>query len=214
MTNLQNSSVPPKRKPHLNPSAREWTCKDAPDTSSIATFHQAFPQYSPTPLTALPALAAELGIRDLYVKDESRRCGLPSFKILGASWASFRAIAVHVGLSTHSELESVKRAAQRKGIVLVAATDGNHGRAVARVARILGITAQILVPKDVNYCEIDFIRDEGAEVTVLDEDYDSTVQRAKTFAAEAKSRILVQDTAFDGYEQVPQVRSFSPSVDA
>ena len=78
-------------------------------------FHRGLPEYKPTPLVSLPALAAELGLGALFVKDESRRLGLNSFKILGASYA----ISRFEGLRT----------------CFSAATDGNHGRAVAWAAR-------------------------------------------------------------------------------
>src|ERR1044071_8390606 len=89
-------------------------------------FHRSLPGYEPTPLLDAPAAARALGVERVVVKDESSRLGLPAFKILGASWAAHRALT-----------------GQR---TLTCATDGNHGRAVARVARLLGVGAVVFVP--------------------------------------------------------------------
>ena len=98
-------------------------------------------------------------------------------------------------------------AAQKAGIVLVAATDGNHGRAVARVASLLGLKSRILVPQDLDVHTIELIKGEGTEVIVADDDYDTTVLRAKALAEEVDAAILVQDTALIDYEETPQVNT-------
>src|SRR5215472_18570091 len=71
------------------PHARSWTCRPAEQvrTGEVRGFHTGLPGYAPTPLTEVPALAAELGVGRVFVKDESARLGLPAFKVLGASWA-------------------------------------------------------------------------------------------------------------------------------
>jgi hypothetical protein len=124
------------------PSARGWRC---PTPSGAArAFHAALPDYRPTPLVALPALAAELGVARVLVKDESARLGLPAFKILGASWAVARVAARRAGRATvPDDLEAI--AGQR--LTLVTATDGNHGRAVARMAALLRLDAHVVVPR-------------------------------------------------------------------
>ncbi|HRN29235.1 MAG TPA: pyridoxal-phosphate dependent enzyme, partial [Terrimesophilobacter sp.] len=153
-------------------------------------FHRQLDGYAPTSLVELPSVATELGVGRVFAKDESTRLGLPAFKALGASWAVSRALG----------------AAQASGaepITVVTATDGNHGRAVARFARLAGHPARIYIPRSgVHPSAIQAIRDEGAEVVEVIGSYDDAVATA---AAEAQQRgdVLVQDTAWEGYEEVP-----------
>jgi diaminopropionate ammonia-lyase len=133
----------------------------------------------------VPELAAELGVGRLLVKDESSRLGLPAFKVLGASWACRQVLQ------------------RRPGAVLVTATEGNHGRAVARMAAHFGVGAAVFVPEAVLPETAARIAGEGAAVMRVDGDYDDAVRRAAAFAGDRPGRALVQDTAWDGYEQVP-----------
>ena len=174
------------------PHARAWQ-GPTPDTAAAA-FHASLPGFRPTPLIALPALAAELGVAQVWVKDESDRLGLPAFKILGASWAVNRALCDPPA----ADLDGL-RAAVRDPTVLVTATDGNHGRAVARMAALLGVRARVYVPEGVAIAPI---AGEGAEVVAADPDYDSTVRRAA--ASVRAGDVLVQDTAWPGYTDVPR----------
>ena len=123
----------------------------------------------------MPALARELGLGQVYVKDESNRLGLPAFKVLGGSYAVHRAVTAH-GRPT----------------ALVTATDGNHGRALARTGRLLDLPVRVFVPAGVHPVAIAAIEDEGADV----------VAQARDEAA-ASGALLVQDTAWPGYEQIP-----------
>jgi diaminopropionate ammonia-lyase len=120
----------------------------------------------------------------VLVKDESSRFGLPSFKVLGASWATHRALA--------------ERPADR----LVCATDGNHGRAVAWMARQLGLEATVFVPDNMIPARRAAIAAEGADVQVVDSTYDEAVERAAALAGPGVA--VIQDTAWPGYETVPQ----------
>ena len=213
--------------------ARGWTC-EAPDDDAAA-FHRALPGYAPTPLVEAPALAAELGVGRLFVKDESARFDLRAFKYLGASWAGFRAVAARTGYTGPATLEGLRSflalavrdrdGGRRFGaLTLITATDGNHGRAVARTARLLGLPARVYVPKGVPDAVIDRINAEGALLTVIEADYDGAVMAARADAeAEADAEaggaraggaavgdaaapgggMLIQDTAWDGYELVP-----------
>lgn len=167
------------------PAARTWTCPPAPVEAQA--FHAALPGYTVTPLHELPSLAAEWGVGRVFVKDESARLGLPAFKVLGASWAVHRALA--------------ERAAEP--VTLVTATDGNHGRAVARMARLLGQRAHVFVSMAVHPDASAVIAAEGAEVTQVAGPYDESVRRAAT-AAEAPGSLLVQDSAWPGYERIPR----------
>ena len=169
---------------YLNPAARSWRSATPPSRDPLA-FHRELAGYAPTPLRTLPdALAAQLGIGRVLVKDESNRLGLPAFKILGASWAVHRAAAGQ----------------QISG--LAAATDGNHGRALARTGRLLGHPVRIFVPDGVHPAAVQAIRDEGAEVIVTGGDYDHAVAVAAA-ECEATGSLLVQDTSWPGYEEIP-----------
>ncbi len=152
-------------------------------------FHRGLPGFAATPLTELPGLAAELAVGRVFVKDESSRLGLPAFKVLGASWAVHRALASRTG-------------AAESPVTLVTATDGNHGRAVARVARLLGQRAHVLVPDGVHPAAVAAIAAEDAEVTRVTGDYDEAVRQAAAAAA-GPATLLIQDTAWPGYEQIP-----------
>lgn len=168
---------------YSNPPARGWTCEEAP--AAPRDFHRGLRGYRPTPLVELPSLAAELGVKRLLVKDESSRLGLPAFKVLGASWACRQVLDRSPGSS------------------LVTATDGNHGRAVAHMARRFGTSATVFVPEVMLPGPEALIESEGATVVRVDGDYDTTVRAAAAFSAEDDSRALVQDTAWPGYEDVP-----------
>ncbi|WP_433413146.1 pyridoxal-phosphate dependent enzyme [Microtetraspora malaysiensis] len=157
----------------------------APD--EVWEFHTRLPDYAPTPLIELPALAEELGVGRVFVKDESSRLGLPAFKALGASWAIHRALS---------------RRPSDGPVRLVTATDGNHGRAVARMARLLGHRAHVLVPEGVHPAAVAAITAEGAEVTSVAGTYDDAVRQAADASREPGS-LLIQDTAWPGYEQIP-----------
>jgi diaminopropionate ammonia-lyase len=249
--------------------ARAWTCE--PPDGGAAAFHRGLPGYAPTPLLEVPALAAELGVGRLFVKDESARFDLRAFKYLGASWAGFRAVAERTGYAGPATLDGLRsflaaratgepshggpregsagtlspatdddagqgdrdaghaptpvapavgdvghrdRDRDCGGLTLITATDGNHGRAVARTARLLGLPARVYVPTGVPGVVIDRINAEGARLTVVDADYDGAVLAARADAAGGQlpvgavssggaGGLLIQDTAWDGYEQVP-----------
>ena len=176
----------------------------SPYTREALEFHRRLPGYEPTPLLSAPRLADRLGVGELLIKCERARLGLMSFKILGASWASYRAVVEHTGQehpwATVDELAAALSPV--RPFALAAATDGNHGRAVARVARLLGFDARIFVPKGTAPARIDAISGEGASVTVVAGDYEDAVARS---AEEAGPRCLViSDTSWPGYERVPR----------
>ena len=169
----------------------------------VRAYHRTLPGYEPSPLVDAPALARRLGVAAVQVKDESGRLGMPSFKILGASWATYRALADRLGQDPGAAAGISGLAARLEGreLTLVAATDGNHGRAVARMAGLLGQSARILVPRDMAAERIDAIRGEGATVTVVDGNYDQAVAASAALADD--THVIISDTSWDGYEQVP-----------
>ncbi|KAI9866641.1 MAG: hypothetical protein M1813_001193 [Trichoglossum hirsutum] len=187
---------------YINPNARSWRYAANID-SRIIGLHQRLPGFAPTPLVSMDSVARELGVKHVFVKDESSRAGLPAFKILGASWATYRAVARAVDRSLDVSLEDLSAAACKKGIKLFAATDGNHGRAVARMAKILGLESDIFVPLILEQATQDLIASEGARVVVADGDYDYTVQQARS-RSEVPNGLLIQDTAFEGYTEIAQ----------
>lgn len=160
------------------------------------------PGYAPSAVAEAPTAAAQLGLSRLVVKLETERFGLPSFKVLGASWAACRALSLRAGLppaATFDELRAM--CARLDGLSLVAATDGNHGRAVARMARLLGLDARILVPQHTAQARIDAIAEEGATVDIVRGSYDDAVRLSSTLADD--DHIVISDTSWPGYEQVP-----------
>ena len=195
--------MPYKDGIYINPTAQLWSLDRTSDFSFVQKFHQSLPGFERSPLVSLANLAKELGVRNIFVKDESSRIGLPSFKILGASWGAFRAIAARANLPLDASLSQVSAAAREDGIKLFAATDGNHGRAVARIAALLRLKAEIYVPNFMNAATRKLIANEGAEVISVDGDYDAAVEEASRQANAFPSGLLVQDTSFDGYEVTP-----------
>ena len=183
------------------------------DAEVLLAFHRRLPAYEPTPLLSLPDLAAALGVRELLVKVEAGRFGLPAFKLLGASWATWcalrRRLAAQAGTSAAGALDEWADVHELAGLVepllpfrLAAATDGNHGRAVARMARWLGFGATVFVPAGTTEARIAGIEAEGAAVVVVPGSYDDAVARA---AGEAGERCLVvNDTSGPGDTDVPR----------
>jgi diaminopropionate ammonia-lyase len=168
------------------------------------TFHRRLPGYAPTPLREAPGIARDLGLDRLWVKDESERMGLPAFKILGASWAVYGAIKQALPSRANGEtLGDLSRQLEPlKPLTLTCATDGNHGRAVARMARLLGLDAHIFVPADMAPARQAAIASEGARVTVVDGTYDDAVARSAEESGERN--LVISDTSWPGYEDVPR----------
>ncbi len=168
-------------------------------------FHRRVAGYEATPLRRLAGLAGRLGIRDLLVKDESDRFGLNSFKILGDSWAIYRLLSRKLGLALGSweGLEELYALLEPlRPLELIAASDGNHGRAVASMAERLGIWARVFVPENTGPFRIDAIRSHGAEVIVTNGTMDEAVAAAAA-AERAGAGILVQDTGRGRIREIP-----------
>ncbi|KAJ9646866.1 hypothetical protein H2204_000558 [Knufia peltigerae] len=188
---------------YVNSQAQTWNYDYETDVGLAQKFHKRLPGYCPSPLVALDDVAKELGVKAVFVKDESSRLGLPAFKILGASWGTFRALADRTGLPLDASLEDAAKAAQRSRLVLLAATEGNHGRAVARMGKILGIQTQIYMSRYADHETVRKIESEGADVTVISGDYDEAVGKASAESKQNPNHLLIQDNAFEGYEQIP-----------
>ena len=170
-------------------------------------FHESFPQYDVTPLAKLDALASDLGLANLAVKDESYRFGLNAFKVLGGSFAMANYIAGKTGRpiaeTTYDYLTGDELARDFGQATFFTATDGNHGRGVAWAANKLHQKAVVHMPKGSTKTRFDNIAKEGAEVTIEEVNYDDCVRMAAAEAAETEHGVVVQDTAWDGYEEIP-----------
>jgi len=165
-------------------------------------FHRGMPGYEPAPLVSAGELARQVGVGTLLVKDQSRCLGLPAFKIVGASWAVNRAVSERLGLpQAETFVELLDRAEAVRPLRLVTATDGNHGRAVAHMASLLGLGATIYVPEGTVQARIAGIESEGARLVVVHGSYDETVARAAQDAGERC--VIVSDTSWPGYVSIP-----------
>jgi diaminopropionate ammonia-lyase len=164
-------------------------------------FHRGLAGYAETPLIEAPTLASELGVAHVVVKQESARLGLPAFKILGASYAISRALSLRLGSREPLPLDDLRTGLD---VEIIAATDGNHGRAVAHVARLVGLRSRIYVPSGITATAKQAISSEGADLIVLEQPYDDVVKFAAATAAVLGDRaLLVQDSSWPGYEDVP-----------
>jgi diaminopropionate ammonia-lyase len=179
------------RRSFVNPAARDLPASGlfgADDYASVSRFYGARPDLAPTPLHRLTGLAASLGLADIFVKDESSRFGLPSFKIVGVEFAL-------------SKLEASGRLA--RDTVLACATAGNHGRAVAHAATRRGLRSVVYIPAGTRAEKIGAIAREGASVVRFDGGYDAAV-REVTSQASAHGWQIVSDTSWPGYEEIPR----------
>ncbi|MBN2346901.1 MAG: diaminopropionate ammonia-lyase [Candidatus Aminicenantes bacterium] len=190
-------------------SRPEWTGEEYAFLSDrdMLEFHRSLPGYEPTPLRSLPALAARLGVGEIHVKDESVRFGIKAFKALGASYAMYRFLQKRwADLFAESFDPASFRdpaALEKLGLfTFCAATDGNHGRAVAWTARLLGQKAVIYMPADSVAARVENIRAEGAEVVLLEGTFDRCVERCAADAAHNGWQV-VSDTAYPGYRDIP-----------
>ena len=170
-------------------------------------FHESFPQYSVTPLAQLKGMAEYLGLGSLFVKDESYRFGLNAFKVLGGSFAMARYIAGQLGKDVsevdYNYLTGDKLKEEFGQATFFTATDGNHGRGVAWAANRLGQKAVVLMPKGSVESRFNNIAKEGAQVSIEEVNYDECVRRANAMAEKTEHGVMVQDTAWEGYEDIP-----------
>lgn len=179
------------------------------NTAEIAKamdFHRSFAGYRPTPLRKLKGLSKTFGLSEFYVKDESYRFGLNAFKVLGGSYAIGRYLAHRLGMDiselSFEKLNSPDIRKQLGEVTFVTATDGNHGRGVAWAAAHLGQKSVVYMPKGSAEERLKNIQREGAEASITDMNYDDAVRFA---AAKAKEHgwVVIQDTAWEGYTDIP-----------
>jgi diaminopropionate ammonia-lyase len=174
------------------------------EVEDVFNFHKTLPGYAPTPLIYLNEAARDLGVESILVKDEGKRFGLKAFKALGASYAVFRLLRERSGgLLKHDECLTEKGRQLSEGITFSCATDGNHGRAVAWIARLLGRPAVIFMPQGSVPARIEAIESEGAEVIVVAGGYDEAV-RCAAAGGEGGKRLVIADTGYPGYMDIPR----------
>lgn len=155
----------------------------------MRAFFEARPHLSPTAARSLPALAGDLGLGALVAKDESARFGLNAFKLLGVRFAIETLLAEH---------------AIEPGATLACASEGNHGRAVARAARQAGCSARVYMAHDASRSRVDAIAGEGAEVIRVAGSYDDAVRQLQLEAG-VHGWTIVSDTSWPGYERIPRL---------
>ena len=175
--------------------------------AKVNAFHRSFPEYSVTPLRELKNLAGKLGVKNIYVKDESYRFGLNAFKVLGGSYAIGGYIADRLGMEIselpYEKMTSDEIKKELGDITFVTATDGNHGRGVAWTANRLGQKSVVFMPKGTAPERLDNILKLGSDASITDLNYDDDVRLANE-CAEKYGWVVVQDTSWDGYETVPE----------
>lgn len=177
------------------------------ESKKAQKFHESFPQYSVTPLQRLSNLANLLGVKDIFVKDESLRFGLNAFKVLGGSYAIAKYIAKKLDMDIddlpYEKLISKEVKSKLRKLTFITATDGNHGRGVAWTCEKIGQGCVVLMPDGSAIERRDNIRKTGAKCDIMEGlNYDECVRLANKYAEE-KGYIMVQDTAWDGYEEIP-----------
>lgn len=173
---------------------------------TVRKFHKSFDEYSITPLHKLENLAKYYGVKNIFLKDESYRFGLNAFKVLGGSYAIGKYLANKLGVDISEvsfEYLRSKEVKEKLGdITFVTATDGNHGRGVAWAANQLGQKSVVYMPKGSSEIRLNNIRKEGAEASIIEGNYDDAV-RLSDEMAKKHGWIVVQDTAWQGYEDIP-----------
>lgn len=173
---------------------------------AVLEFHSGIAGYAQTPLVSLPNLAKQLGVGQIFVKDESARFGLNAFKALGGSYAIARYLCdklnIPVDGNSFNVLCSEEARAKLGTVTFVTATDGNHGRGVAWAAKLLGHKAVVYLPEGSSQERLNNIRALGAEAEITKFNYDGAVRLAYAMSRK-HGWVLVQDTAWSGYEEIP-----------
>lgn len=177
------------------------------EVSKAREFHKSFKEYDITPLTSLEEMAKHLGVKSVFVKDESYRFGLNAFKVLGGSFAIAKYIAKHIGKDVselpYNVLTSEELRKSLPEFTFFTATDGNHGRGVAWSANRLKQKCVVYMPKGTTQTRLQHVLNENAKATIEEVNYDECVRMAAKSASQVENGIVVQDTAWDGYEEIP-----------
>ncbi|MEG0260828.1 MAG: diaminopropionate ammonia-lyase [Lysinibacillus sp.] len=172
----------------------------------VERFHRTYEKFEATPLHSLHTLAAYVGVNQVFVKDEAYRLGLNAFKVLGGIYALGQYVAKVLGKNidelSFEELKLPEVKKQLGDLTFISTTDGNHGRGVAWAARELGFKARIYMPAGSAKERLENIKNEGAYAEITTMNYDDTVRYTSQLAVE-NGWIVVQDTMWEGYEEIP-----------
>jgi len=172
----------------------------------VLKFQKTNKRYLKTPLTSLKALSQYLGVKNIFVKDESQRFELNAFKVMGGIYAIGKYIAKKLGKDieeiTFDELSSPKTIEKIGAMTFISATDGNHGRGIAWAARELGQRSVIYMPKGTSKARLEAIKREGSLAEITNVNYDETIRICKKLAKK-NNWVMVQDTSWKGYDQIP-----------
>lgn len=172
-------------------------------TENIRKIHESLAAYKVTPLVDLKDFAAQKNIRALYVKDESQRFGLKAFKGFGGVWAIYNVISRELNLSNPTLEEIFSHRAELAEMTFVTTTDGNHGKGVSWAAGLFGCKSYVYMPKGTVEVRAQAIRDAGsATVEITNLNYDDCVKFTAELAEKNRWH-LIQDTSWDGYEEIP-----------
>jgi diaminopropionate ammonia-lyase len=195
----------PAYRTALDPADADALGRDGAD--AIERFLAQRDNHKPTPLRALPALAADLGVASVHIKDEGFRLGLGSFKALGGAYALIHLLLERASAQLARRLDfanmhdaDVREIAQR--MTFACATDGNHGRSVAQGAQLVGAKSVIFVHGGVSDERVAAIARFGAEMVRVPGTYDDSVVEAAR-VSERNGWTVVSDTSWDGYERIP-----------
>ena len=176
------------------------------NVEKVNDFHKSFPEYKVTPLVNLQNLAAKLGVRSIHVKDESYRFHLNAFKVLGGSYCIGKYIAqklnMDIGELPYAKITSPEIKEKLGQVTFVTATDGNHGRGIAWTANRLGQKSVVYMPKGSALERLENIRALGSDASITDLNYDDAVRLAAKTAKD-NGWVMVQDTSWEGYEDIP-----------
>lgn len=191
---------------------------DKASVKKVRNFHKSFPEYEITPLQSLKELSEKLGVSKIWVKDESYRFGLNAFKVLGGSYAVAKYLAKKLNMDiselSFEKLRSKEIKEKLGDITFVTATDGNHGRGIAWAARQLGQKSVVFMPKGSSEIRLNNIQNEGAEASITNLNYDDAVRLANKYSEEHNG-VMVQDSAWEGYEEIPTwiMQGYSTLID-
>lgn len=201
-----NETIKAVKNQHLSKDYSKASVFGKAQAVLVKKYHESFPTYHSTDLKKLDHLAEYLGISALYVKDESTRFGLNAFKGLGGSYCIGKYIGekceIPAAELTYDRLKSEEVRKNTQDLTFVTATDGNHGRGIAWTAHELGIKAVVYMPNGSAEERLENIQKLGAQASITDLNYDDTVRFAAQCEKE-KGWVLVQDTAWEGYEKIP-----------
>lgn len=192
-----------EKNKHKSHEQKDYSVFNDSTAEEVFQFHNAIPGYKPTPLRKLKSISRELGLKNIWIKDESLRFDLKAFKVLGASYAFHKILSLKFPALLKNKTifdEDIKSNFEK--MTFVTATDGNHGRGVAWTANKIGCNCKVFMPKGTTDSRYNNIKLLGADVEIINASYDEAVNKARDIARE-NDFVLVQDSSWNGYEEIP-----------